>query len=597
MPYIPDEFINEVLSRNDIIDVIGSYVKLTKKGNNFWGLCPFHGEKTPSFSVKQDQQFFYCFGCHTGGNVVQFIQKHERLDFVEAVKFLAERVRMPLPETKYDKDYSNRAQKKERMYAAATDAAKFYHKTLYDQEGKAVLDYLTKRGLPPSIVKRFGLGAAPKGWHTVGEHLNSLGYEDALLHEIGILGKNDKGYYDSLRGRAIFPIIDHRSRVVAFAGRVLDDSLPKYINSPETPIYNKSYVLYGAHYLKKIKSIDSIMLVEGYMDVIALHKAGYTTAVASSGTALTSQQARLIKRYTEEVYICYDGDSAGQKATLRALDILHDEGLKVKVIALPGDHDPDSFASQYGMAGINEQIEAAQTRNDYKITVIEREYNLENEESRKDFVIRVCKDVLSHIESPTEYAMYAKRLHLKTGFEKIVIDQETQRAKMLHQREEQKEKSRQIIRHAPQSDLAPIKAEKRMRALVDAERLMFALSVNYTDCAAFLENNVKKDDFLEGIHREIGEVILSGIKNRDDISPASIMGKLSGKAVSEMATALGIPLDEDRRTDIMHECLEKMRESKKSMKVKEINTHLKDPRLSKQEREKLLRALQELRNN
>ncbi len=597
MPYLPDEFINEVLSRNDIIDVIGGYVKLTKKGTNFWGLCPFHGEKTPSFSVKQDQQFFYCFGCHTGGNVVQFIQKHERLDFVEAVKFLAERVRLPLPETKYDKDYSKNAEKKERMYLAATHAAKFYHKILHEEEGKAAHEYLTNRGLPPSIIKRFGLGAAPTGWHTVGEHLNSLGYEDELLHEIGILGKNDKGYYDSLRGRAIFPIIDHRSRVVAFAGRVLDDSLPKYINSPETPIYNKSYVLYGAHYLKKVKNIDHIMLVEGYMDVIALHKAGYMTAVASSGTALTTQQARLIKRYTEDVYICYDGDSAGQKATLRALDILHDEGLKVKVIALPDNQDPDDFASKYGMAGINEQIEKAQTRNDYKIAVIEREYNLESEEERKDFVIRVCKEVLSYIESPTEYAMYAKRIHMKTGFEQIVISQETQRAKMLHQREEQKEKNRQIIRQTPQSDLAPIKAAKKMRALVDAERLLFALSVNYTDCAKLLEKNTKKEDFLEGIHREIGEVILCGIKNKENITPASIMGKLSPKAVSEMATALEIPLDEDRRTDIMHECLEKLQSNKKLLKANDIKERLKDPMLSKQERENLLRALQELRNN
>ena len=333
MPYLPDEFINEVLSRNDIIDVVGGYVQLTKKGNNFWGLCPFHNEKTPSFSVKQDQQFFYCFGCHSGGNVIQFIQKNERLDFIDAVKFLAERVRMPLPETRNDKDYARLAEKKEQMYTAATDAAKHYHKVLHEPEGEKALEYFKKRGLPASIIKRFGLGAAQEGWQDMKEHMNSLGYKDALLHEIGLLGKNDSGYFDSLRGRAIFPIIDHRSRVVAFAGRVLDDSLPKYINSPETPIYNKRYVLYGAHYLKKINNIDHVMLVEGYMDVISLHKAGYMTAVASSGTALTPQQARLIKRYTDYVYICYDGDEAGQKATLRALDILHSEGLKVKVIS------------------------------------------------------------------------------------------------------------------------------------------------------------------------------------------------------------------------------------------------------------------------
>ncbi len=598
MPYLPDEFVTEVLSRNDIIDVIGGYVQLTKKGNNFWGLCPFHNEKTPSFSVKQDQQFYYCFGCHSGGNVIQFIQKNERLDFIEAVRFLADRVRLPLPETKGDKDYTKLAAKKEKMYLAATDAAKFYNKILHEPEGEKSLEYLTKRGLPSSIIKRFGLGAAPSGWQEMKEHMNSLGYKDSLLHEIGLLGKSDKGYFDSLRGRVIFPIIDHRSRVVAFAGRVLDDSLPKYINSPETPIYNKRYILYGAHYLRKHKNIDSIMLVEGYMDVIALHKAGYTTAVASSGTALTSQQARLIKRFTDYVYICYDGDTAGQKATLRALDILHDEGLKVKVIALPGNMDPDDFASQYGMAGINEQIESAQTRNDYKISVIEREYDLESEEERKDFVIRVCSDVLSYIEAPVELSMYVKRLHMKTGFDELVINQEAQRSMRLHQREDNRaaDKARQSVRQTP-ADLAPINATQKMRALVDAERLLFALAINFSDCAKIMAENTNKDDFIEGIHSEIAEVILGAIAKGQMLSAASVLGKLSEKAVSEMAHALEMPYDEERKKDIVEECLNKMRSQKTLIKVNEINKKLKDPMLSRDTRAELLKELDKIRHS
>ena len=597
MPYLPDEFINEVLSRNDIIDVIGSYVQLTKKGNNFWGLCPFHNEKTPSFSVKQDQQFYYCFGCHSGGNVIQFIQKNERLDFVESVKFLAERVRMPLPETKRDKDYEKIAEKKELMYKAATDAAKFYHKTLNEPEGEQAMEYLQKRGLPPSIIKRFGLGAAPRGWQALKEYMNSLGYKDDLLHEIGLLGKSDKGYFDSLRGRVIFPIIDHRSRVVAFAGRVLDDSLPKYINSPETPIYNKRYVLYGAHYLRKIKNINSVMLVEGYMDVISLHKAGYMTAMASSGTALTTQQARLIKRYSDYVYICYDGDSAGQKATLRALDILHDEGLKVKVIALPENLDPDDFASRYGMAGINEQIEQASTRNDYKIEVISRDYDLESEEERKDFVIRVCSEVLSYIDSPTELAMYAKRLHMQTGFDEMVINQETQRAKRLHQNDERRQAD--IKRHnAAQSqpeNFGPINAERKMKALVDAERLLFVLALNFKVCADILIKNTKKEDFMEGIHRDIAEVILNGINNNAELSAAAILGKLGESAVSEMAHALEMPYDNTRAVEIAKECLFKMHESKKIQQINEINRQLKDPMLNREKRSQLMNELLELR--
>ena len=230
------------------------------------------------------------------------------------------------------------------------------------------------------------------------------------------------------------------------------------------------------------------------MDVISLHKAGYTTAVASSGTALTSQQARLIKRYTDYVYICYDGDSAGQKATLRALDILHEEGLKVKVIALPDNLDPDDFASRYGMAGINEQIEEAKTRNDYKIVVIEREYDLADEEARKDFVIRVCSDVLSYIDSPTELAMYSKRLHMQTGFDETVINQETQRSRRQHQISDniQADRERQQAQRSAPADLAPINATQKMRALVDAERLLFSLALNHSDCAEILQENLKK---------------------------------------------------------------------------------------------------------
>ncbi len=495
MPYIQDDFLQEVLSRNDIVDVVGGYVQLTKKGSNFWACCPFHGEKTPSFSVKQDQQFFYCFGCHVGGNVIQFIQKHERMEFVDAVTLLAERVRLPMPENKNDKDYSLLRVKKESMYNAMRDAARFYNSYLYTNNGLKGLKYLTSRGLASSIIKRFGLGMAPVGRTALKEHMNSLDYSDELLTEIGLLGKKDDNYFDMLRSRVIFPIIDTRSRVVGFAGRVLDDSMPKYINSPETPIYNKSYVLYGAHYLKRLKSISSVMLVEGYMDVIALHKTGYLSAIASSGTALTSGQARLIKRYCDDVNICYDGDAAGQKATLRALDILHNEGLNVKVITLNDDLDPDDFASRFGMAGINEQIENAKTRNDYKIGIIQKDYNLEIEEERKNFVIRVCVDVLSDIEAPIERSMYVKRLHMKTGFEETVINQEIDRAERIHKKNiaQRSDNARHRISTVKSKGINNNKSSSSA-GLTNAERLLFALAINHDDCAEILRQKTKKDD-------------------------------------------------------------------------------------------------------
>lgn len=602
MPYLPDEFIQEVLSRNDIIEVVGGYVQLTKKGNNFWGRCPFHGEKTPSFSVKQEQQFYYCFGCHSGGNVIQFIQKLERLDFIDAVRMLAERVHLPMPERSNDKDYSKLREKKEKMYCATRDAAKFYHNYLYDEKGKEGLEYFTKRGLSTSIIKRFGLGMSPNGWQGLKEHMNELGYEDALLHEIGLLGKKGDRYYDLLRNRVIFPIIDHRSKVVGFGGRVMDNSHPKYINSPETPIYNKRYVLYGAHYLRRLRGITSIILVEGYMDVISLHRAGFGAAVASSGTALTTQQAKLLKRYCDNVYICYDGDSAGQKATWRAIDILHTEGLKVKVISLPDSLDPDDFTAKYGISGINDQIEHAMTMNDYKISVIEKDFDLANEEERKDFVIKVCNDVLSRIEAPVERSMYVKRLHLKTGFDEIVINQEIDRAERLHQKND----TRKVATLKPvnvQGEKGSIQKDHKKQdnaadyGLKNAERLLFALAVNHNDCSVIFANNIKKDDFKEGIHREIGELILNGLKNGKSISAASVLGELAENAASELATALEMPYDEENRVLITKECIARLKKNKVKEQIAEINNTLKDPKLDKEQRIMYMKRLEQIQKN
>ena len=598
MPYIQDDFLQEVLSRNDIVDVVGGYVQLTKKGSNFWACCPFHGEKTPSFSVKQDQQFFYCFGCHVGGNVIQFIQKHERMEFVDAVTLLAERVRLPMPENKNDKDYSLLRVKKESMYNAMRDAARFYNSYLYTNNGLKGLKYLTSRGLASSIIKRFGLGMAPVGRTALKEHMNSLDYSDELLTEIGLLGKKDDNYFDMLRSRVIFPIIDTRSRVVGFAGRVLDDSMPKYINSPETPIYNKSYVLYGAHYLKRLKSISSVMLVEGYMDVIALHKTGYLSAIASSGTALTSGQARLIKRYCDDVNICYDGDAAGQKATLRALDILHNEGLNVKVITLNDDLDPDDFASRFGMAGINEQIENAKTRNDYKIGIIQKDYNLEIEEERKNFVIRVCVDVLSDIEAPIERSMYVKRLHMKTGFEETVINQEIDRAERIHKKNiaQRSDNARHRISTVKSKGINNNKSSSSA-GLTNAERLLFALAINHDDCAEILRQKTKKDDYIEGIHREIAEIILNRIESGKSINAATIFGLLDDKLASELAIALEMPFDEENRIAVANECISRMVKSKQALKIGKINKLLKNPKLSKEKRIMHMRQLEQIYKN
>ncbi|MBQ4610290.1 MAG: DNA primase [Clostridia bacterium] len=414
MARFPDSWMGELLSKSDIASIASEYTQLKPKGKRLWGCCPFHSEKTPSFSVSPDTQLYYCFGCHAGGSVVQFVMEMEKLTYIDAIKYLAQRAGMELPEEVDDDRLRRERAIKERLYAACKAAAMFYHEKLMSPEGKAAQQYLAKRGIDGAIAKKFGLGYAPAGWDNLLKHLTGQGFkkEELISAGLAVKGNREGSCYDAYRDRIIFPIINTYKRVLGFGARTMGDDIPKYLNTGDTPIFNKRNNLYAINLQKGQHNADLIM-VEGYMDVISLYKAGVKNAVASLGTALTQQQARLIKRFVPRVYISYDGDSAGQNATLRGLDILSKEGLEVRVIVIPDGMDPDDYARKYGGEEYLSLKDKAITLNAFKLDSLMNGLDLNTADGREEYAKKACA-LLSELQ-PVEQERYIPTVSRRTG--------------------------------------------------------------------------------------------------------------------------------------------------------------------------------------
>ncbi|MBR5607972.1 MAG: DNA primase, partial [Bacteroidaceae bacterium] len=381
---IPESFLQEVSDRNDIADVVSGYVRLNKKsGSNLFGLCPFHSEKTPSFSVAPAKQIYHCFGCGKGGGVFNFIMEIENLTFPESVEFLAKRVGLQVPEEHRDDPESRR---REQLLRLNKDAGKFFYKQFLAPAGEPAREYALRRELTPATVKKFGLGYAPDTWDSLTNAMKALGYSEGLLLQAGLVRKGKKGgVYDTFRNRLMFPVFDVRGNVIGFSGRILGDGEPKYMNSPETPVFNKSKNLFGLNLAKKTK-LGYIILCEGNVDVVALHQAGFDNAVASLGTSLTPEQARLISRYVNDVVIAYDGDAAGQKATARAISILEKLDVKVRVLSMSGAKDPDEYIKKFGADGFRNLLDKSEDHTDYTLGKIKEKYDLTVPESKLNFL-------------------------------------------------------------------------------------------------------------------------------------------------------------------------------------------------------------------
>lgn len=378
---LPDSFLQELRLKCEIEDIISQYVILRQHGNTSKGLCPFHNEKTPSFTVYHDTQSFYCFGCGVGGDVIAFTRKIENLDYIDAVKRLAERTGMQMPDDGYDDSLSKH---RRRVLEANRAAARFFHKCLLTDEGKPALQYLLNRGLTMQTIQHFGLGFAPNSWDSLLKHLQSAGFRPDELLAANLIKQGQRNHYDNFRNRVITPIIDIRGNVVAFGGRVLDDSKPKYINTSDTIAYKKTHELFGLNFAKDAKS-ETLILCEGYMDVIAMHQAGFTNAVASCGTALTSEQVKILSRYCKEVILAYDADEAGQKAVEKAITLFNDTNLIVKVPALRGGKDPDEIIKKFGAERFKGMLEGASNDTEFVLTKIKNKYDLETPDGKIRF--------------------------------------------------------------------------------------------------------------------------------------------------------------------------------------------------------------------
>ena len=380
-----DDIIEEVRSRNDIVDVISQYVKLTRKGSSYFGLCPFHNEKTPSFSVTPGKQMYYCFGCGAGGNVFNFIMEYENFTFGEALKYLADRAGVELPRIEYSREIKEKAQEKEELLRINKEAAQYYYYQLRTEKGAAGYQYLTGRGLSDDTIRKFGLGYSDKYGSGLYRYLKTKEYSDERLRDSGLFNVDERhGMYDKFWNRVIFPIMDVNNRVIGFGGRVMGDGKPKYLNSPETRIFDKSRNLYGLNEARRSRK-NYIILCEGYMDVIAMHQAGFTNAVASLGTALTSGHASLLKRYTSEVLLLYDSDEAGVRAALRGIPILREAGVNSRVVDLKPYKDPDEFIRNLGPEAFEERLSKASDSFMFRVTVAEREFPMEEPQGRNRF--------------------------------------------------------------------------------------------------------------------------------------------------------------------------------------------------------------------
>lgn len=440
----PQAFLDELIQRNPVEEVVGQYVSLKRSGGNLFGLCPFHGEKTASFSVAPDKGIYYCFGCHKGGGVVNFMMEIEGLSYPDAVRSLAKRAGIQVPE---DEQYESRYRQQERLFALNQEAARFFYAQLYAPAGAQALDYARGRGMTKGTLTRFGIGFAPDSWGDLLDAMKKKGYTDDELRAAGLVSDKNGRIYNRFRNRLMFPIIDIRGNVIGFGGRVMDDSTPKYLNSPESIVFNKRKNLFGLNYAKKSK-LGYLILVEGYMDAIALHQYGFDCAVASLGTSLTEEHAALLSRYTEKIVLIYDGDNAGQNATQRAIPMLEKAGLQVRVLRMRDAKDPDEFLKKFGADRFRLLLEESANRVEYQLDAIRRKYDLKEDEQRVRY-IQECAELICTL-SAVRQDVYGSRVADLAG---ISVDALKIEVKKAYKRRTNREKKQQ-----ERIDLAPVRA-------------------------------------------------------------------------------------------------------------------------------------------
>lgn len=509
--YYPDELVEEVRMKNDIVDVVSGYVKMQKKGSSYFGLCPFHNEKSPSFSVSPGKQMFYCFGCGAGGNVFTFVMKYENYTFQEAIKMLAERAGVNLPEIEYSEEAKRKEDKRTKLLEINKEAAKYFYYQLRSERGKIGLDYLKGRQLSEDTMKQFGLGFSNVTSDDLVKYLKKKGYEDQLIQEAGLASFDERyGFHDKFWNRVMFPIQDINHRVIGFGGRVMGDGKPKYLNSPETMIFDKSRNLYGLNFARTSRK-DQIILCEGYMDVISMHQAGFTQAVASLGTAFTAGQANILRRYAKEVILAYDSDGAGINAALRAIGILKEVELTGKVLNLTPHKDPDEFIKAEGVEAFQERINQAENSFFFELRIMERNYNLQDPESKTQFHREIAKKLCEFsedVERENYIQAVADKYHI--GFDnlrKLVLSYASKTGMV-----------QPAVR--PKSGIQQKNTPEENRR--KPQRLFLTWLVEEPAVYAKVKKYISLEDFTEDLYKKVAERLFEDLE-KGEINPAAII--------------------------------------------------------------------------
>ncbi|MDF2841052.1 MAG: primase [Clostridia bacterium] len=563
--FFSEQLISEIIEKNDIVDVISGYMSLKKNGTNYKCLCPFHSEKSPSFSVSSTKQIFNCFGCGVGGNVISFVQKMERLEFVEALKFLADRAHIEVSDTNNEQQLK-KLSLYNTLYKINQETARFFYSNL--NKSKEPMDYLKGRGLNEQTIKSFGLGYSLNAWSSLQNHLRQKGFSQDMMQKAGLIAKSEKssGYYDKFRNRIMFPIIDLKGNVIAFGGRVMDDSKPKYLNSPETPIFHKGENIYGLNFVKKQQNIENIIIVEGYMDVIALHQYGITNAVASLGTAFTENQAKLLKRFSNEIIIAYDADVAGQSATLKGLAILEKEGCTVKVLTVPSGKDPDEFVRKEGMEAFKSRIKNSVSLIEYKIEDVKKGLDIENIQDRIKFT-KEFSMILKDIESSVEVDAYIKKYSNIMRVNETALYSELNRLKEKHKNGNNKHN----IVNSKKEEQKPKNAE------LIAEIYLLNICMYDLNKAKNIFNIINPESFRNRLNKEIAYIIAEKLKEEKSLNAGEVISKLDdAEKQTKAAKILSYELPEKELDGLIQSSIDIMNKSKEERKIEELTSSMNE---------------------
>ncbi len=532
--YYPDEVIEEVRSSNNIVDIIGGYVRLQKKGSSYFGLCPFHNEKSPSFSVSPNKQMYYCFGCGAGGNVFTFIMEYENQTFPEAVKILADRAGIALPEAELTEEQKRERNKRQLLLEINKTAANYFYYQLNGDQGQQAREYLENRRLSKETQIHFGLGYASKYSNDLYLYLKKKGYQDQILKETGLLTYDEKrGAHDKFWNRVMFPIMDVNNRVIGFGGRVMGDGTPKYLNSPETMLFDKSRNLYGLNYARTSRK-PYMIICEGYMDVIAMHQAGFTNAVASLGTAFTAQHSVLLKRYTQEVRLAYDSDGAGQKAALRAIPILKSAGINVRVIHMDPYKDPDEFIKNLGTEAFQERIDAAESSFMFEISVLEKNYKQSDPEGRASFMKAMARRLLEFPQE-LERNIYIDAIAGRYG----IASEELKRMVNSFGASMSREQVEAAIYQQQEREEMPAKKRfEKEDSVLTAQKFFLTWLIEEPSIYDKTKDYINEDDFVEPLYHHVAALVFEELRATGQVMPARILNQFED--VEEQKTAASL---------------------------------------------------------